>query len=331
MTGRARAWALHGLRLVVGLALLAAVLKIGGVEELDKLGAVAPVPIALAMLATIVVNVAAALRWGRFADSLGGRRVARAFDYVYYTVVARVFGYLLPRDLAEVGSRTLALRRHDLPLSRGIASALLDRVFDVILLGAALVAALPFWFGWLDQTAALWLLALVPLAFGVLFGAFWRPLLAAPISAMNFAMRMSYAIRRRSDQQPPPLATDELSRRDVVMAYGLGWVKFAATALRMTAFAWALDLPIDPALLLLATPIGQVGYALAFTPGGLGIFDGGWLAILVAGGVPSGDAAALVVGMRVLTLVMLVALVGVAYLLRSAFLANRSGRTENTA
>jgi uncharacterized membrane protein YbhN (UPF0104 family) len=321
-----RAWARHALRLLVGLALLGLVVWLGGTDDIGAIATARPGPIALALLATILINIAAGLRWGVLANALGGRRVAGAGDYIYYTIMARVFGYLLPRDVAEIGSRTLALKRHQLPASRGIASALLDRLFDVMVLGTGLAAALPFWFGWIERSTAIWLLAAAPVAVGVLLALVWRPVLAVPIGAMNLVIGVIYWPRRFRSRRPPPLSTTGLCRRDVLTGYGLGLIKFAASAGRMTLFAWALDLSIDPALLWLATPIGQLGYVVAFTPGGLGIFDGGWFAILRAGGVSAGQATALVVGMRILTLLMLVVIAGAAHLTRVALAAYSNER-----
>lgn len=91
----------------------------------------------------------------------------------------------------------------------------------------------------------------------------------------------------------------------MLRAYLFSVTKFGCTAGRMVFFAVALSVPISPMLIVLCTPVGQLTYLFAFTPGGLGIFEAGWIGILSLGGVGTGHAMTFVVGQRILTIILI--------------------------
>ena len=86
-------------------------------------------------------------------------------------------------------------------------------------------------------------------------------------------------------------------------------------------------MPISPLLIILGTPLGQLSYLFAFTPGGLGIFEAGWLAILKIGGITTEQALIFVVGQRILTVIFIgiLALIShILYILRYMVLPGES-------
>jgi uncharacterized membrane protein YbhN (UPF0104 family) len=101
--------------------------------------------------------------------------------------------------------------------------------------------------------------------------------------------------------------------------------KFVFTAGRLILFAITLNIPISPSLILLGTPIGQLTYLFAFTPGGLGIFEAGWIGILKLANVKTDYAMAFVVGQRVLTVIT----IGILALLSQAVFVARRYRLAN--
>jgi uncharacterized membrane protein YbhN (UPF0104 family) len=114
-----------------------------------------------------------------------------------------------------------------------------------------------------------------------------------------------------------------LDRTIVLRVYALTLAKLACTMGRLYITALALELPIPLLLILLGVPIGQLSYVFAFTPGGLGIFEAGWFAVLTLGGVPAGSVTAFVVGQRVLMMVLVGVLVLVSHI---AFAIRGRGR-----
>jgi uncharacterized membrane protein YbhN (UPF0104 family) len=300
----------HLFLLGLGLALFGLLIHLGGVESLRQLVHLRPIPLIGALLATLGITSAIAWRWGTLANALGGDRVAAWPDYFHYFIVGRALGFVLPKDIIDLGSRTVWLNhQHSLALPKASASVALDRLSDVLTFLVFLLAALPFWLGWVQAPVGIGLmLGMATLVGGLLF-VVHRPLVAGAGWLLNRGLRLVNQmpwLRRRSLET---LDVTGLDRGMVLRVYLFGLVKFGFTAARLVLFAMALSLPISPTLILLGTPLGQLSYLFAFTPGGLGIFEAGWFAILILGGVAAGHATTFVVGQRVLTMALIAILV----------------------
>jgi uncharacterized membrane protein YbhN (UPF0104 family) len=232
-----------------------------------------------------------------------------------YFLWNRVVGFVIPKDLSDVGGRILLLTsRHDVPAQQAAASVLLDRTFDLavplLLLGPAAFYLAQV----IDvQTFAVTLLLLALGAGGALA--------LAGKAGLGLALGAYGATRERlSGSLPvlgrlPPLeaglpVTDELLAR----AFGLSVVKFAATALRFFCYARAISLDASIATFVAGTPITQLSFLLALTPGGLGVLEATWYGILTYAGVAQQGITTFVVAQRLLTM----GLVGVVLLLLEA-------------
>jgi len=80
----------------------------------------------------------------------------------------------------------------------------------------------------------------------------------------------------------------------------LAWTVLLNLLLTLTyvLIARALRITIPFALMLAVFPIVQLSLIIAIAPGGLGIFDLGWLGLLVLGGQPQADATTFTVAQR---------------------------------
>ncbi len=307
------AYARHVLLLAVGLSLIAGIVVIGSAESLERLGRLEPMPTFLAFAATVGLTAAVATRWRILADALAGRIAARWRHYHHYFLISRLLGFVLPKDVTDLGSRTLCLARfHRVPLAPAGASVLFDRLFDLMTAGLMFTAALPYWLGWVSAGGGIMVMVASALSLGVALLVLHRKVMAIPTRGLNLAGRLIARLRRRLPSDA--LSVDALDRDVMLRAYGISVAKFSLTAGRMVLFAAALGLDVDPWLVVLATPAGQMAYALAFTPGGLGIFEAGWFGILRHAGIDAGTATAFVVGQRVLTLSMIGVLAALSHL-----------------
>jgi uncharacterized protein (TIRG00374 family) len=296
------------LLLAVGLSILAVLLKLSQVERIEEvfLG-LHWLPLAGALIATVLNVLFIALRWGTIANKLAGRRVARWSEYFYYFTVGRALGFVIPKDLSDVGGRTVSLNQlHGMRLAPAASSVVLDRLSDVLGTGVFLVASIPYWAGWVDERAGLVCMAGVVSLVGLFFLLGRGTVKLAALSRMANMVLTRLQYRRRAAGR----ALFSLPEKDVPVAelrpiFLLSAAKFISTAARMALFASALGLSISPALIFLGTPLGQLSYLVAFTPGGLGIFELGWFGILKWGGVASADSVLFVFGQRVWTVIMI--------------------------
>lgn len=308
----------HIVRLGLGLGLVVAIVAVGGLEGLQNLGALDPLFVLVALASTLGIVAAIAVRWRLLLHAMVHRRVARFGDYVHYFLVSRLLGYVLPKDASDIGSRVAHLSRvHGVPVSQAGGSVVFDRLFDALTVGLAAVAAFAHWLGWFGPEEAIGVMVGLAVVVGGVLAAAHRPLMHAPIRLFNATDALVRRIARR-DPRPDggPLAPERLGRGVVVGAYVASVAKFAITAIRNVAYAAALGLPIPAVVLVLASPLAQLAYLVAFTPGGLGIFEAGWVGTLRMAEVELATATAFAVGHRVLTLAFIASLTATSHVLR---------------
>lgn len=306
------------------MALFGSILYLGGGESLPELGQLRLIPLAGALLATIGITGSIASRWGTLANALGGGRIGAWHDYYHYFIVSRMLGFLVPKDISDLGGRTVWLNQlHGLTLSRAGASVIIDRLFDMLCAAIFLLSVLPYWLGCFQASVGIGLMFVLAVVVGTMLFIGHGLLMAGATRLLNRGLLLAHQIPWARKRLPEILSITVLDRDTVLRAYLFSVVKFVCTAGRLVFFALALSLPISPTLVLLGTPLGQLSYLFAFTPGGLGIFEAGWFAILKFGGVATGSATMFVVGQRILTVVLsgLLALLSqVLYTLRRHFL-----------
>ena len=300
------------LSLALGVGLIALFVVLGGLDSVRRLGHLAWRPTLLVVVATACINWAVAWRWALLGNDLEGRTAASVRECLHYVLMSRVIGYVVPKDVSDVGSRVACLNRmHGMSVSHAVGSVVLDRLFDFATMALILAGVAPYWLGWCTAEEALVWAAGIYVLGGLALAFFHHPLLAAPLWIIR---KGGNVVRRwrRPDAPPRPASPHNISRRTAVISYGLSGIKFTLTTVRMGLFALALGLDLTFVLLALATPLGQLSYALAFTPGGLGIFEAGWIGALRWAQIPMETAVSFAVGQRVLTLVSVVGLASVS-------------------
>ena len=292
-------WLKHLLQLGIGLALFGILLYLGGPDSLQKLTQLRGLSLVGAFFCTLAIAGSIAGRWGTIAFTLAGRHLAPWNAYLYYFFLNRTLGFFLPKDLTDLGGRAMALHRlHGVPFSLAGASVFFDRVFDVAILILFLPAALAYWTGWISIGVAVGMMVSAAASLFVILGVAHRQVVVGSIRLLNWGIAQLSRIWKSS---PRPLRILEMTRPALRKAYILSLVKFASTVLRSILFSQALETPIPSHVLLLGTPVGQLGYLFAFTPGGLGIFEAGWYALFSIAGIPKETAILFLVEQRVLT------------------------------
>jgi uncharacterized membrane protein YbhN (UPF0104 family) len=204
---------------------------------------------------------------------------------------------ILPARLGEIARAVLVGRRHGISRSAVLATIVLERIFDgivmLLFLGVATAAA-----G--DRVAADWLGVLVPLTaagFGGAAGALVL-LALAPTTMLGIAARLLAPFPARARE-----AALAVAQRFITGLGVLGDLKLAALTLVLSAVAWLLEagvyvavgqafgLSVAPVGYLLALAVANLGTMIPSSPGYVGTFDALVARSLAIFGV--GDALAL--------------------------------------
>ncbi len=300
--------------LALGCGLCGGLLYFGGVDRIPGPDEMLLWPLAGGFLLTTAVAWSVAVRWGILANALSQQRLAGWHDYYFYYISCLVVGLAVPKDLADFGGRTVWLRQaHKIDLARAGTSVVVDRICDILTALLFLVAALPFWLGWVD--AAWGALLMGAAAIAVLALLFLRSdlLLENLDRGIGWTARAASRLPFVADIEERLPRLGGLEGNLGLRLFLLSICKFGCVVASLVLYAEALDIPIPSHLFLLGAPVAQVAYLFAFTPGGLGILELGWFTILTLGGVASESASAYVVIQRLLVTLLLVALVGLSY------------------
>lgn len=300
-----KGWTKHIFFLAIGLLLFGFFVYLNGAESFSQLGQLQLIPLGGALLATLGITGSIAGRWGTLGNAICGSRVASWLNYYHYFIINRALGFILPKDVTDLVGRSVWLKQlHGLSLPQAGASVVFDRLFDVISATMFLLASLPYWLGWVSAAAGIVLMLGFATVVGGLLFVGHRPLLTGGEWLMNRGFWLIHRVPWLRKCSSNLLNLSLLDRGVIIRAYLFSLIKFSCTAGRLVLFAVALSVPISPMLILLGTPVGQLAYLFAFTPGGLGIFEAGWFGILRIGGVTTEHIMIFVVGQRILTVIL---------------------------
>jgi uncharacterized membrane protein YbhN (UPF0104 family) len=259
-----------------------------------------------------VANGMAALRLRVTAVSLAKRPLAPWTRFFQLSMTARTLGLIMPRGLSTLGGKSVGLRAFGMSLQRGVWTVMVDNAFDVGLLGLLALPALLYFQG----DVPLFIIGLVAgvviiLAAGLVWWGtapdrltpLWRWVRRWPWLAEKLNLTEETAVA------PLPPSRDSLQILVLTLVLAL------TLSLGYFAVARAVGLEAPPWLFLACFPITQLSLIIAIAPGGLGIFDLGWLGLLRLGGVSEADALSFVIAQRAYIFVIVLLLMGASWLI----------------
>ena len=310
---------------LLGVVLFVAIAWWAGAESWRQVLRGRPGPLLASALLTGAAQVLSATRLQLMSRTVTGRRLGGWRAFYILTMTAQVLGLVLPRGVSAMGGKAVGLRTMGATLTRSAWIVLLDSGFDVglllllsvpgLLLLRGSVATAPFLllYGVAFATAALliWLVA------------WWRPweLLARPLGRVpRFGARLQARFLEGADLFPTP--------RPALLLLLLTFVINGLLALRFYAIGLALLLPAGWPVFLAAFPMTQLSLVVALAPGGLGVFELGWVGLLRLAGI--GEATTFAVAQRAYTTIINLFWAGVAYLLSLSLRRGPSSETPQS-
>lgn len=213
----------------------------------------------------------------------------------YLTMTTRALGLIVPRSLSTIGGKSVALRAFGVSLKRAVWIVMIDNLFDVLLLTALL---LPSWFLLTGQMGAMGFATAVLLIILLLALAVWWGTAQSRMTFLiNWAQKLPWI--------GPRLQQAAASGRPIFPAPAaalttLGWTVLLNGVLAFSFYfiGRAVAVLAPAATYLAGFSFAQLSLIPAVTPGGLGIFDLGWLGLLRLGGVSQTDSLNFVIAQR---------------------------------
>ncbi len=265
------------------------------------------VPLVGYLGSTLLLFLISSLRWGLITNTLMGRPVCSYFQFFFYFTLGRAAGQYVSQIGSDLVLKPLLMRTlKTVPIRQGITISLLEKGLDLLF---ALILSVPagLWLtgrlpkGWFPAASALALV--LPWGLVVLPG-FTQGMLHLGVRAQ----RRLGSIKRNELWR---LIDPELLGKLLVLTT----LKYAALMIWTLLLVRTLDLSIPPLLIWAGIPIAQLSLVLAFTPGGIGILEGGWYAVLTLAGLPNETISAFLLGQRLYWTLFSALLLGIGWLL----------------
>lgn len=252
--------------------------------------------LAVALLLYGAAGLVSAIRLRLVTQALASAHMASRRRFYYLNMMARALGLVLPRGISALGGKSVGLRSLGISLKRSLWIVMTDNFYDVMSLAVVAIPAVFFLQGQMGTAsfgllaAALWL-ALGTAIWAVIASGRLAPLLQWTVQRLPWlSRRLQMDTRTAQNLFPHP--------QPAVGA--LLWTVLLNVLLISTYYAIGEALGLDAPWWLFAAsfPIAQLSLIIAIAPGGLGIFDLGWLGLLRLGGLSQSDAITFVVAQR---------------------------------
>ena len=283
------AWTIN----LAGVAAFALILFLGGVQVWQQIFRADPLYLLAALTATLAWNLVATARWYLICDAVTEGQPGAPFSHYYaYHMIGMLTGQILPIGVGMVGGRAVALSLSGYVSPRRAAlSVVLDKFFDVILAILLAVPAALYLVDWIGLPQAAQLIVVVVVLGLVLVG--WqyegtmrwlarvaarlaRPLTRLPVVGKRLISRLPQQLERLSSET-------FVTNRRAMLLFLLTLALYSLLALRLVLIARAVQLSVPWTLLALGVSITQLTLIFSFTPGSLGVLEGGWWAVFHLG------------------------------------------------
>lgn len=260
---------------------------------------------------TLLLFLISSLRWGLITNTLMGRPVCSYFQFFFYFTLGRAAGQYVSQIGSDFVLKPLLMRTlKTVPIRKGITISLLEKGLDLLF---ALILSAP---------AGLWLTGQLPEGWFLTASALALVLPWSLVVLPDFTQGMLHlwfrAQRRQGSERLQPkrnglwhLTDPELLGKLLTLTT----LKYAALMIWTLLLVRTLDLSIPPLLIWAGIPIAQLSLVLAFTPGGIGVLEGGWYAVLALAGLPNETISAFLLGQRLYWTLFSALLLGIGWLL----------------
>jgi len=294
--------------LLLGIALFAIVLYLGGRETLTQIAQPRIVPLLIGLVAIGGAFWASAGRWALITNRLAGYHALSHFESFTYFVSGFLVGSVASQSVGTVAVRSAALNQiKKVPLGQSIASVAIDKLMDVLFIALFGLPAVIYFARWITLSQALLLAAAIFVIFVAVCMALNQRLLSPILyliqGTMGLAQRVPFLQKRLTKLMAN---TDDLGNylqplmtpQTLLFIALFSLLKQIMLAARLFFIAETVDLAISPGILFFGVPVAQFSLFLAFTPGALGVLEAGWYGILSAAAIDPDTTITFVIAQR---------------------------------
>lgn len=270
-------------------------------------------PVLAAFLLHGLATLISAIRLKLVADSVASHNHLPSLAKFYsINILSRALGIVLPRSISGVGGKAAGLNRLGLSLPRSLWIVMLDNLFDIFVLTSLGIPAFLFLVKTISQPLFLVLCtsALVILALFIYWG-------VDPKRAAFLVINLTRIPWLADKLNLREIQTDTLlpSPKTSIIAFGWSIALNLVLAFSFYFMGQAIGTQAHWSAYFASYPLAQLSLIIALAPGGLGIFDLGWLGLLQLSGLPESSALTYVIAQRAYVTIFVLVLAGLGLLI----------------
>jgi uncharacterized protein (TIRG00374 family) len=293
---------------IFGLLILGVILYLGGTQAIEL--AVTPnLGILFAcFLANLAVYSVSSFRWGYTTNHLIGEKITSYAKYFSYFISSRFFGQYISQAGGDFMVKPGLLKQiNGISLKYGLTSVVIEKLFDISLIGILLVPSFLYLFAIVNELSALIIVLTITLLFLLLLLFQTSRIIRIILGIFSIGLKvlkkiplLKRLVKGNTESNFKSIEHLEIIQRGVILnIFSLSVLRFLILILRLYLLNASLELGIPLPLLIAGIPIAQLTLALALTPGSLGFLEGGWYGILTIGGIGEIERSAFLIGQRV--------------------------------
>ncbi|MFC1976013.1 lysylphosphatidylglycerol synthase transmembrane domain-containing protein [Chloroflexota bacterium] len=275
-------------------------------------------------LANLFLFVTSSIRWGYVINQMEGQKVCSYYDYFNAFISGRFFGQYVSRTSGDLLFRPGVLNRmSSVSLKKGVYATFVEKVFDLIFIFALIIPAILYLFD-LATTYTFLLISATLLAFLFYFlvrknAKFVAVLKQTIFQGYHILKKIPLLSRLAKDKYLTNINNLDklrlLEKKTLTYLFGMTCLRYFFVFSRLFFLVAALGLSIPLNVLLAGVPVAQLSLILAFTPGALGVLEGGWYTVFRLAGVSEVDSVAFLIGQRVYWLIFISIIFLINYLI----------------
>jgi uncharacterized protein (TIRG00374 family) len=312
--------------LLIGVAILALLIKLLKVNSWDRILHFNWIYMVGAALASFGANISGTLRWRYSLDAVQTEDGLHFLELLKIYMQGTILGFAFVGGGASIAYQALALKsQKEVRLTKVALSLLIDRILDPLLSILILAAASLQIIGIIsleEFNIILLLLAGTIIVISVFGGSQFKFLLLFFLSTAERVQRkvrhaVSKVFSQRETKQIDNPQVKDLHNYKFSPAYlitlTLARMIFLLLRLELMAYAFGFMVPIE--IILIGLVVFQLSWLISVTPGGLGIAEWGWVAVLIHYGYGSSAAVFLSLAFRIYLIVFTLLVLSMVYLI----------------
>ena len=269
---------------------------------------------------SLFIAIISALKWAMITNYFAREKILPFYKYFFYLLLSRVVAYFNFKDIADFGIRTGSLRMtKKIGLYKSFNSVFFDRLIEFFIAFLLAIPCLFFFTQIIGTWTTIYLMISIFLLIFIVLTLLKFKFLVIISKFLNLVIKVlslvpylkNKFIKNQIFEQNKEI---ELPNYLFLKIIGLNFIKFIFTVLRIYFIFLTLSIEIPLIFIFVSIPLVQISGVFAFTPGGLGILEAGWLILLKLLNISSADISIFLVGQRILIFISTLIITSITFI-----------------